>query len=238
MVNNIKPFTMKNPTPLLGRHAARMTALLALLFALGSVHAQCCGRQPPRTSGAFELSAGNVALGLPEGLMNHLHVDMAWFSASRSPFKRGLRLGVGSLGSARVPSDSDNGLDPTNLEEFRYRMLLPELSGVLRFDPLRGGFRPFAEGSFGIAATFVDERNFDAAGERIGYGVEAIDPTVNFGWSAGTRIRLGRAAFLVLRYGEQQGGLLNHYDLHSLDAAPISAQAVRRQATLGISFGR
>lgn len=229
---------MRNPNTSLLRNSARFTALLAALFTLGSAHAQCCGRQAARPGGAFELSGGNVAVGLPDGSLNRLHLDMAWFGATRSPFKKGIRIGLASLGTSNMPVEDVDLSTPDAVDEHIYRLLLPELSGVLRFDPLRGGFRPFLEGELGIAAAVVDQRSFDVTGERTGYRINDLDPTVSMGWSAGTRVRLGRAAFLVLRYGEQQGGVLPYHDLHSLDTEAGDMGERRRQATIGFSFGR
>lgn len=238
MVNNNTPFTMVKPNaPFLGK-SLRSTAVLAALFTFGTVQAQCCGRQAPRPGGAFELGAGGMALGMPDGPMHRLQLDMAWFGAGRTPLKSGIRMGLTAIGSAGLPLDGDAGAGPDDIDRFQYRSFLPALSGVLRFDPLRGGFRPFVEGEFGLAASMVDRRSINTEGDRVGYRLEAFEPTVGMGWSAGTRIRLGRSAFLVMRYGEQQGGSLPHYDPAAWDAEAVPMEATRRQATLGFSFGR
>lgn len=248
LVNNITKFKMRyTQTPLRPR---LITGIVLLLFCFCSpeMNAQewglepCCGKRPNRgnTTGALEFSAGNAALGYNGGILNGMHADIAWFGASRGPLKRGVRLGLTALGSS-IADASPIGETPTtgaDVVEQRYRMVLPELSSVLRLDPFRGGFRPFLEGEFGMAATALDERNFGAAGERTSHRLVGLDPTVHFGWSAGTRIRMGRAAFLTLRYGQKMGGNLDLYDVASPGDTAGALEAMRHCATVGFSFGR
>lgn len=248
LVNNITKFKMRyTKTPFRLRLITSIVLLLTF-FCPPEMNAQewslepCCGKRPKRgnTTGAFEVSGGNVALGLNGGTLNRMHADIAWFGASRGPLKRGVRLGLSALGSS-ITDASPMAESPTagvDVVEQRYRMVLPELSSVLRLDPFRGGFRPFLEGEFGMAATALDERNFGAAGERSSYRLVGLDPTVHFGWSAGTRIRMGRATFLTLRYGQKMGGSLDLYDVASPGNTAGALEEMRHCATVGFSFGR
>ena len=237
MPNNIKAFTMKNHRFSFSASKAQSLALAVALFASFAAEAQCCNQGRASRAGVFEMSTGATQLAWGESTLAPLHADLSWFSRSRGPLRTGIRMGIAHLGNSTVYK----ALQPTNdgaiAEDTRYRILLPGISGVVRLDPLRGGFRPFIEGEAGVDASYVDKRSFDSAGERQQHNVTTFDPVLQYGWSAGARIRFGRSAFLVLRYGNKQGGSLNIPLEEGPETLFESADGERHTATVGLSFG-
>ena len=186
---------------------SRMGAALAVLTLALSTVAFGQRRGPffePRRAGAFELSGTALLSRVEEGnLMVDPGLEVTFLGRSPGALHRGIRLGIGMLDQSGTISGSEFGTTE------RRRTLLSEVSGVLRLDPFRAGFRPFLEGELGMAATLADIRTFNELGNRISYDVPALDPTLHYGWAAGTRIRMGNGAFLSLRYGERVGGRLD-----------------------------
>ena len=237
MDNNITPFTMKNHRFSAPTSMTRGIVLVVALFTASAAGAQCCNQGRLQRAGAFEMSAGATQLALDASNMLPFHADVSWFARSRGPLKSGVRLGLAHLGNSTSASSLHPLPDGEKTEDIQYRILMPGLSGVLRLDPLRGGFRPFIEGEFGVDATYVDKRAFDGSGERIRHNVTTFDPALLYGWSAGTRIRFGRSAFLVLRYGNKHGGALNIPRQEDPENLFEPAGSERHTATVGLSFG-
>lgn len=117
-------------------------------------------------------------------------------------------------------------------------MGLLSAGSVVRLDPLTGGLRPFVEGQFGLAASLVDRRSMDLDGIRTSHAITSFDPTAYYGWSAGTRIRVGRGTFLSFRYGETQGGQLDRHSTAEPEGVPTPLDPRRRAVMVGFSFGR
>jgi len=237
MPNNIKAFTMKNHRFSFSASKAQSLALAVALFASFAAEAQCCNQGRASRAGVFEMSTGATQLAWGESTLAPLHADLSWFSRSRGPLRTGIRMGIAHLGNSTVNKALQPPNDGAIAEDIRYRILLPGISGVVRLDPLRGGFRPFIEGEAGVDASYVDKRSFDSAGERQQHNVTTFDPVLQYGWSAGARIRFGRSAFLVLRYGNKQGGSLNIPLEEGPETLFESADGERHTATVGLSFG-
>jgi len=237
MPNNIKAFTMKNHRFSFSASKAQSLALAVALFASFAAEAQCCNQGRASRAGVFEMSTGATQLAWGESTLAPLHADLSWFSRSRGPLRTGIRMGIAHLGNSTVNKALQPPNDGAIAEDTRYRILLPGISGVVRLDPLRGGFRPFIEGEAGVDASYVDKRSFDSAGERQQHNVTTFDPVLQYGWSAGARIRFGRSAFLVLRYGNKQGGSLNIPLEEGPETLFESADGERHTATVGLSFG-
>lgn len=238
MKNNIKAFTMKNQRPSFSPTALYAGALILALTAVPNAQAQnLCSGIPQRAS-SFEMSLGSTQVSVAGNAQYHLRGDLAWFARSRSPFRTGIRLGLGHLGQSSMAANANNAENPEQeVVESRYRLAMNTVHGVVRFDPLVGAFRPFLEGEVGVAATAVDRRDFDALGERIGYAVPSLDPTLQYGWSAGARLRLSRTAFLVVRYGAQYGGQLDLHSPSDPEGAFDIADNQHQTGTMGLSFG-
>jgi len=235
--NNIKAFTMKNlpfSTPSL---TAKSMVLVVALFTASAANAQCCNQGRFQRGGAFEMAAGATQLALNSSNLLPLQADLSWFARSRGPLRSGVRLGMAHLGTSTGTPLQQPLPDGAKQEDAKYRILMPGISGVLRLDPFRGGFRPFIEGEAGVDATYVDRRTFDGSGERQQYNVTTFDPALQYGWSAGARIRFGRSAFLVIRYGNKHGGSLNIPLAEGPESMFESADGERHTATLGLSFG-
>ena len=235
--NNIKAFTMKNHRFSFSASKAQSLALAVALFTSFAVEAQCCNPGRASRAGVFELSTGATRLALAESTLAPFHADLSWFARTRGPLRTGIRMGLAHLGNTTETATVQPPNDGTTAEDTRYRILLPGISGVVRLDPLRGGFRPFIEGEAGLDASYVDKRSFDGAGERQQHNVTTFDPALQYGWSAGARIRFGRSAFLVLRYGNKQGGSLNVPLKEGPETLFDSADGERHTATVGLSFG-
>lgn len=238
MKNNIKAFTMKNQRPPCSLLALYAGALILAMTAVPNAHAQqCCSGIPQRAS-TFEMSLGSTQVSVSGDAQYDLRGDLTWLARSRSPFRTGVRLGMGHLGQASMSAtDNSEGNSDQEVVESKYRLAMHTVHGVVRFDPLVGAFRPFIEGEVGVAATAVDRRDFDALGERIGYAVTALDPTLQYGWSAGARMRLSRTAFLVMRYGTQHGGPLDLHHRSDPEGAFEVADNQHHTGTIGLSFG-
>jgi len=237
IANNIKAFTMKNHRSPSLISTAQSLALVVALFSASAAEAQCCNQGRHQRPGSFELSAGATQLALTESNLVPFHADLTYFSRSRGPIRSGIRLGIARLGSSSRDDSPSLPNSSENAANTQYRMLLPGMSGVLRLDPLRGGFRPFVEAEAGVDATFVDRRALNGAGERIGYDITTFQPALQYGWSAGVRVRLSRGAFLVMRYGNKHGGSLNIPLEEGPESQCESADGDRQTATVGLSFG-
>jgi hypothetical protein len=131
------------------------------------------------------------------------------------------------LGSGVSEADELDG------HSIRYRQFLPEFSGVIRFEPFRGGFRPFLEGEAGMSASILDESTFNAEGDRTHHNISEFQPGMLLGWGAGARFKMGKTALLILRYGERIGSPL---DLIDQDAQDLNSTAQRQDVSLGMSF--
>lgn len=239
MKNNIKAFTMKNQRPSFSSVALYAGALMLGLTTVPDAHAQnLCSGNPHRSS-SFEMSLGSTQLSVAGDAQYHLRGDLAWFARSRSPFRTGIRLGWGHLGQSSITSAASSGEGNPEQEvvESRYRLAMNTVHGVVRFDPLVGAFRPFVEGEVGVAATAVDRRDFDRLGERTAYAVPSLDPTLQYGWSAGARIRMSRTSFFVVRYGTQHGGQLDLHSTADPEGAFDLADHQHHTGTIGLSFG-
>ncbi len=232
-------FTMRilhsSLSPSLFRVAALFCGLLVFTHAQGQQRGRmsscngCSGRFGG--AGAFELAVGPALL-LDDGSgFGRPQANIAFFSRQRSPFKTGVRLGVVGLGSEVADALGSEG------QSTRYRSFMPELSGLLRLDPFRGRFRPFVEGELGLAASVMDVRDFDAEGERTEHGIPGLDAGLNYGWSAGARVRMGGSAYLLLRYGSKMGTALELHDVESATPAASVLAPNRRDMSLGLSLG-
>lgn len=188
----------------------------------------CCNPGNAFRQGAVEMTLGPAALYDEYGEMTARPMaSLAVFKRQRGPFKRGIRMGVVGLGSTSETVEIENG------QSIQYREFLPELSGVLRFDPFRGGFQPFAEGELGLAASVMDERTFDAQGNRTDHSVSGFDSGLFYGWGAGARVRMGRSSFVMLRYGSRIGSPLDLFD----EGDPTQIVEPHRQdVSLGLSL--
>ena len=217
-------------------HLLRSLALAcATLFILPESHAQewglesRCGkfRNRPCIQGAVELTAGPLMVQQNGGHATVPQASLAIFGRQSGPFKRGVRVGLAHLGS-EVQDQIGEGTST------RYRQAMPELAGLLRFEPFRGGFRPFVEGEVGFAASVMDERSFDAEGNRTAHRFSGFDPGLNYGWSAGARLRMGSAAFLMVRYGSRLGSSLNLPGIGQEEATSVALD--REDVSVGFSF--
>lgn len=187
-----------------------------------------CGQGRACRQGAVEMTFGPTALYDENGEMTARPLaSLAYFKRQRGPFKRGIRMGVAGLGSTSETVEMEDN------QSIQYREFLPELSGVLRFDPFRGGFQPFVEGELGLAASVMDERTFDAQGNRTNHSVSGFDSGLFYGWGAGARFRMGRSSFLMLRYGSRIGSPLDLFDEN--DPAQI-IEPNRQDVSLGLSL--
>ena len=187
-----------------------------------------CGQGRACRQGAVEMTFGPTALYDENGEMTvRPRASLALFKRQRGPFKRGIRMGVTGLGSTSETVDIENG------QSIQYREFLPELSGVLRFDPFRGGFQPFVEGELGLAASVMDERTFDAQGHRTQHGISGFDSGLFYGLGAGARFRLGPSSFVMLRYGSRIGTPLDLFD--ESDPAQF-VEPHRQDVSLGLSL--
>lgn len=185
----------------------------------------------PRRAGAFELSGTALLSHFEEGsLMVDPGLEVTFLGRSPGALHSGVRLGIGMLDQSGTVAGSELGTTE------RRRTLLSEVSGVLRLDPFRAGFRPFLEGELGMAATLADVRSFDELGHRIGYDVPAFDPTLHYGWAAGARIRMGTGTFLSLRYGERIGGHLDVPNPVEDTGALTTLDNQRRVLSMGLSL--
>lgn len=216
------------------------TGLMALLLFTADADAQRrSGRSSffqPQQPGALELS-GVALLSTPQSearIGMHPGLELTWIGRAPGPLHTGIRLGLGQLD--REVTDGMSGETPMDHTTVT-RLLLPEVSSVLRLDPFQGRFRPFLEGELGLAATVLDERTLDADGNRTAYQIPAYDATAHYGWAAGVRVQLGEGAFLTARYGSRFGGAL---DLHESDVNPTvmpdPLDGERSRAALGFSF--
>ena len=220
-------------------HLIRFTGLLAFLLLLNDADAQRRGGRnsffQPQRPGALELSgAARLSSETSTGdLLAHPATELTWIGRSPGPLHTGIRLGLGQLDRTLSPGENEGG----HVEEVRTRLLMPEVSYVLRLAPFQGGFQPFLEGELGLAATVLDERSFDAEGQRDAYRIPAYDATAHYGWAAGVRLKMGEGAFLALRYGKRFGGTL---DLHEANpnptVMPAQLDGERSRASLGFSF--
>ena len=207
-------------------------ALLVLLLSSGSLLAQCAGRCfQPRHPGALELGGSALLSTVDDGpLLVHPGFDLTLLGRSPGLIHRGVRIGMGILGTSESGVDADNGTVD------RHRALLPEVAGVVRLSPFRQGFQPFLEGELGAAATLGDVRTFDEEGDRIAHRIPEFDPTLHYGWAAGTRIRMAPGTFLAVRYAERFGGLLDAPFLSEATAATNALDGRRRAVSLALSL--
>ena len=213
----------------------RMGAVVALLIMVTSTSAAFGQRRgsflEPRRAGAFELNGTALLAEMEAGdLMVHPGIELTCLGRSAGPLHRGVRIGLGILDRSGSLAGSESGTSE------RRRTFLPEVSGVLRLAPFRGGVRPFAEGELGMAATILDVRTFDSAGDRMGYAVPNFDPTLHYGWAAGARIRIGDGAFITVRYGERFGGQLEIPNPIETGDAPTQIGNERRVMGMGFSL--
>jgi hypothetical protein len=213
----------------------RMGAALALLTLVLSTSAAFGQRRgtflEPRRAGAFEMGGTSLlSLNAEGNLMVDAGLEVTVLGRAAGPLHSGVRLGVGLLDRTRSLAGTEAGTTE------RRRTLLPEASGVLRLDPFRGGFRPFAEAELGMSATLIDIRTFDEAGDRTDYAVPAFDPTLHYGWATGARFRLGGGAFLAVRYGERFGGHLDVPDPIQETGTLTTLQPQRRVIGMGLSL--
>lgn len=231
---NKPTFTMRH-TPFL-RTAGLLALLITLLPAYGQRQGGRNGFFQPQRPGALEFTG--TALVSTDGdtgdLLVHPGVELTWIGRAPGPLHTGLRLGLGHLDRQATSPDMDAD---EAVEEIRTRLMLPEISSVVRLDPLNGSFRPFFEGELGLAATLLDERAFDADGQRAAYRIPAYDATAHYGWAAGVRVRMGQGAFLSMQYGKRFGGTLDL--LQPSDGAgsqPMQLDGERHRASVGLSF--
>lgn len=212
-----------------------MGAAVALLIMVTSASAAFGQRRgsflEPRRAGAFEFN-GTALLAKTEAgdLMVPPGIELTCLGRSAGPLHKGIRIGLGMLDRSGSLAGSESGTSE------RRRTYLPEISGVLRLDPFRGGIRPFAEGELGMAATILDVRTFDSAGERMDYAVPNFDPTLHYGWAAGARIRIGNGTFITVRYGERYGGQLDIPNPIEPGGAPTQIGHERRVMGMGLSL--
>ncbi len=218
----------------------RLSGILALLLLTMDAEAQRRGGRSsffkPQRPGALEFSG--VALlsqdAATADLLVHPGLELTWMGRAPGPIHTGIRLGLGQLNSG---TEMGNAGGEDVAVETRTRLLLPEVSSVLRLSPFQGGFQPFVEGEIGLAGTLLDARTFDENGQRTAYGIPEYDATAHYGWAAGTRIRMADGMFLALRYGKRFGGAL---DLPEGTAEPTVMPAqldgARSRASLGFSF--
>lgn len=205
----------------------------SLLLALPQSYGQrsietCCNQGRAFRQGALEFTIGPTGISNKFGEMTTRPLGtIAFFKRQRGPLKRGIRAGMTGLGST---TESEAVADGASTQ---YREFLPELSGVLRFDPFRGGFQPFVEGELGIAASVMDERTFDAQGNRTNHSISGFDSGLFYGWGAGVRLRMGTSAFLMLRYGSRFGSPLDLFD-ESTPGQVIEPQ--RTDGSIGLSL--
>ncbi|RPG81161.1 MAG: hypothetical protein CBC74_002555 [Crocinitomicaceae bacterium TMED114] len=218
----------------------RLSGLLALLLILTDAQAQRrSGRGgffQPQRPGAIELSGAALLSNdaATADLLVHPGVELTWIGRAPGPIHTGIRLGLGQLDHTQSAASSDAESADT---ETRTRLLLPEVSSVLRLDPFRGGIRPFVEGEIGLAASLLDERTFDDQGQRTAYGIPAYDATAHCGWAAGARLRLGEGVFLALRYGKRFGGALDLPEpAQEPTVMPAQLDGQRSRASAGFSF--
>lgn len=214
------------------RRSSALFILTLACLSFSSLLAQSRSRfLEPRRAGAFELSG--AALFLTDNAQANLvkpGTEWTWLGRSSGPIHSGFRLGVHLLDRSESGSDAEPGFTE------RRRVVLPEVSGVLRLDPSLGGFRPFFEGECGMSATGLEVRTFDPDGGRTDHQVPALDPTLHLGWGAGFRARIGHGIFLTARYGERYGGQLNlHFEGLEVDA-PRALEGKRQTASLGLSL--
>ena len=87
-----------------------------------------------------------------------------------------------------------------------------------------------------MAATILDVRTFDSMGERTNYEVPNFDPTLQYGWAAGARIRIGNGAFMTVRYGERFGGQLDIPNPIEAGDAPAQIGNERYVMGMGLSL--
>ena len=228
-------FIMSNNQKTFPHLLRAMTLACATLFILPESQAQewglesRCGkfRNRPCIKGAVELTAGPLMVQQDGVNATVPQASLAIFGRQSGPFKRGFRLGLAHLGS-EVQDQLSEGTS------VRYRQAMPEVAGLLRFEPFRGGFRPFVEGEVGFAASVMDERSFDAEGNRTAHRFSGFDPGLNYGWSAGARLRMGSAAFLMVRYGSRLGSSLNLPGIGQEEATSVALD--REDVSVGFSF--
>lgn len=212
----------------MGASLALLTLVLSTSTALGQRRGNFL---EPRRAGAFELNGTALLSHVEEGnLMVHPGIELTWLGRAAGPLHSGIRLGMGVLDRTGSVAGTETGTTE------RRRTLLPEASGVLRLDPFRGGFRPFAEGELGMAATLVDIRTFDENGDRMDYGVPVFDPTLHYGWAAGARIRIGGGAFMSVRYGKRLGGHLDLPDPVEGTTVQTTLDNERSVVSMGLSL--
>ena len=207
-------------------------ALLTLVLSTSSAFGQRRGNfLQPRRAGAFELSGVSLlSLNAEGNLLADAGFEVTVLGRAASPLHSGVRLSVGMLDRTGSISGTEAGTTE------RRRTLLPEASGVLRLDPFRGGFRPFAEAELGMSATLIDIRTFDEAGHRTDYDVPAFDPTLHYGVTAGARIRMGTGTFLSVRYGERFGGHLDVPNPIQETGILTTLESERRVISMGLSL--
>ncbi len=218
----------------------RLSGLLALLLILTDAQAQRRGGRSgffqPQRPGAIEFSGAALMSSdaATADLLVHPGVELTWIGRAPGPIHTGIRLGLGQLGHTQNAASSDAGNADT---ETRTRLLLPEVSSVLRLDPFRGGIRPFVEGEIGLAASLLDERTFDDQGQRTAYGIPAYDATAHYGWAGGARLRLGGGVGVALRYGKRFGGALDLPEPEQEPTVmPAQLDGERSRASAGFSF--
>ena len=213
----------------------RMGAVLAVLIMVTSASAAFGQRRgsflEPRRAGAFELNGTALLAEMKAGdLMVHPGIELTCLGRSAGPLHKGVRIGLGMLDRSGSLAVSESGTSE------RRRTFLPEVSGVLRLDPFRSRIRPFVEGELGMAATILDVRTFDSMGERTNYDVPNFDPTLQYGWAAGARIRIGNGAFMTVRYGERFGGQLDIPNPIEAGDAPAQIGNERYVMGMGLSL--
>ena len=207
-------------------------ALVALVLSTSAALGQRRGNfLKPRRAGALELTGASLLSQNNEGnLMVDAGLEVTVLGRAAGPLHSGVRLSVGILDRTGSISGTEAGTTE------RRRTLLPEVSGVLRLDPFRGGFRPFAEAELGMSATLIDIRTFDETGHRTDYAVPAFDPTLHYGVVAGARIRMGTGTFLSFRYGERFGGYLDVPSPIQENSILTTMEPERRVIGMGLSL--
>lgn len=115
----------------------------------------------------------------------------------------------------------------------RQRQVLPEFSGIIRFEPFKGGLRPFVEGEAGVSASVLDESTFNPEGERQNHSVTGFDPGLHVGWGAGARLKMGKSSLLIFRYGTRIGSPVDIIDEGIQDA---TTDIQREEVSLGLSL--
>lgn len=189
-----------------------------------------CGkhRGRPCQQGAFELTLGPAFIHLADEPSNaRPQASIACFSRQRGPFKRGVRLGLIGLGSEKSEAEALEG------HVIRQRQVLPEFSGIIRFEPFKGGLRPFVEGEAGVSASVLDESTFNPEGERQNHSVTGFDPGLHVGWGAGARLKMGKSSLLIFRYGTRIGSPVDIIDEGIQDA---TTDIQREEVSLGLSL--